>query len=52
MRIEGGFIYCTIGSQFVFSTFPLHFPKSPQINLALLSTVPGFFKGTGRRGGE
>lgn len=52
-RTRGGFLYCTIDSQFVFSTFPLHFSKSPQINLALWSTVLGFLKGAGtRRSGQ
>lgn len=48
-RTGGGVLYCTIDSQFVFSTFHLHFPKSPQINLALWSTVLGFLKGARAR---
>lgn len=50
-RTGGGVLYCTIDSQFVFSTFHLHFPKSPQINLALWSTVLGFLKGARARSG-
>lgn len=43
-RTGGGLLYCTIDSQFVFTSFRLHFPISPQINLALWSTVLGFLK--------